>query len=258
MGGPRRDDATAIHVSVFLAPGSARAEQVRTLKLFACIYVACVAAWHAITAFLRHMHSLHLQEWHVCSICLNSIAGNGNLGSLINVWACTVQMQSKDESEILLQNQLHTLLFGRPDGTPTDLELCLSDDGGKITFLIQVDCVVMYMECVSSVLDAMSVATKKALTTLDITALNTAITSSAESENFSGIHVTEYYAEVAKLPSIVSTGQVRCIVLGIAAIALLRMLRQLTSGALYKLGELFCLIRVSKCLSGFPRYHRNH
>ena len=101
------------------------------------------------------------------------------------------------------------MLFGRPDGTPTDLELCLSDDGGKVTFLVHVDCVVMHMECVSSVLDAMSVATKKALASLDITALNSAITSSAESEVFSGIDPASYHAEVSKLPSIVSTGQVR-------------------------------------------------
>lgn len=119
-----------------------------------------------------------------------------------------LQGQYKDESEILLQNQLHTLLFGRPDGTPTDLELCLSDDGGKVTFIIQIDCVVMQMECVSSVLDAMSVATKKALTSLDIKALNAAITSSAESEAFTGIDAALYHAEVSKLPSIVSTGQV--------------------------------------------------
>lgn len=118
-----------------------------------------------------------------------------------------VQARGRDEEEVLLQNQLHTLLFGRPDGTPTDLELCLSDDGGKVTFLIQVDCLVMHMECVSSVLDAMSVATKKALLSLDIKALNSAVTSSAESETFTGIDASSFYDEVGKLPSIISTGQ---------------------------------------------------
>lgn len=117
-------------------------------------------------------------------------------------------MQGKDEQEVLLQNKLHTLLFGRPDGTPTDLERCLTDDEGKVTFKVQVDCVAMHMESESSVLDAMSVGTKKALTALDVKALNEAVVSAAESESFTGIDAATYYAEVDKLPSIVSTGLV--------------------------------------------------
>jgi hypothetical protein len=122
--------------------------------------------------------------------------------------ASFLQVQSAEESEVLLQNQLHSLLFGRPDGKPTELELCLTDEGGKTTFSIQIDCLVMQMECVSAVLDAMSVATKQALSSLDIVALNSTITNLAESDTFTGIDAALYYAEVGKLPFIVSTGQV--------------------------------------------------
>lgn len=117
---------------------------------------------------------------------------------------------SREEVEVQLEAQLHSLLLGRPYGAPTPLDACLCAVRGTTTFCLNIDCVILSLGCLSAAQDALGIAVRKALEAVDVDALNAAVAGTPDTKGSEvGIQADEFRAQVAKLPAVVSTCQVR-------------------------------------------------